>query len=303
MIRGGTPNVPFLIRQVARALPWIVGVSALGALALSGGILLRRGCQSGLPANRLIITVMNVGQGEAAWVRTPGGKFIVIGGGPPGRGAEVAGSLREAGADRIALLILPYPYAEAIGGVPDLLKAFTVDSVLEPGGPEINQWQSQVRTLLDAKQARLRAVHAGDAPLVVDGLQIEVLGPPAALVTTPPVGANNSLVLRMTWRDTRLLWCGGIERRGEVELLSRLPNLSAQWLRVAHFGTREATSPEFLRLVSPEIAVISVGPNRNGYPHAETLNRLQASGTKVYRTDAQPGSLRFVSDGAGVNGP
>jgi len=304
-VGGGAPNLPnlpFLLRRAARSAPWLAALAVLAVLALFAGSVLSRLHHPTLPANRFIVTVVNVQQGEGAWVRTPGGKFLVIGGGPPGQGGAVVDSLKEAGADRIALLILPYPYAEAIGGVPDVLKAFPVDAAIEPGGPEINQWQAQVRSLLGAKQVPVKAVHAGDE-MAVDGVQIEVLGPPAVLLKAQPVAANNSLILRLTWRDTRFLWCGGIERRGEVELLSHLPDIAAEWLRVAHFGTRDASSSEFLRLVSPEFAVVSVGPNSDGYPYAETVSRLQASGAHLYRTDAQPGNLRFVSDGATIYGP
>jgi competence protein ComEC len=302
MMRGGSPNLSFLVRRSARFLPWLAALITIGALALAAGVLLGRRGRRGLPPNRLIVTVVNVGQGEAGWVRTPGGKFVVIGGGPPGRGADVVTSLRAAGADRIALLILPYPYAEAIGGIPDVLKAFPIDDAIGPGGPEINQWQAQVQSLLAAKRVTLRAVHAGEST-IVDGLRIDVLGPPDKPLAAAPVGANNSLVVRMAWRNTRFLWCGGIERRGEIELLSHLPELSAQWLRVAHFGTHDGASPEFLRLVAPEFAVVSVGPNRAGYPATATLSRIQASGAKAYRTDSQPGDLRFVSDGTNISGP
>jgi hypothetical protein len=70
------------------------------------------------------VGIVPVGSGEAAWVRTPSGRFLLIGGGPPEMGGRVVRSLKAAGARTIALVVQPYPYAEAIGGCPRCLKRF-----------------------------------------------------------------------------------------------------------------------------------------------------------------------------------
>jgi beta-lactamase superfamily II metal-dependent hydrolase len=97
-----------------------------------------------------------------------------------------------------------------------------------------------------------------------------------------------------------------MERAGEDALIARSPeSLRSDWLRVARFGSREASSPEFLRLVSPDFAVISVGAKNSGdYPHKETLDRLSSAGARVFRTDQTDASeIRFFSDGAAVTTP
>ena len=77
-------------------------------------------------SQRLQVTVLNVGHGEATWIQTPGGKFILVGSGPPEAGELVVASLRRAGAQQIDLLVLPYPYAESIGGVASVICYFFV---------------------------------------------------------------------------------------------------------------------------------------------------------------------------------
>ena len=283
---------------------WAVAslLTFVASLALLIGFIFGKRQPVALPANRLIVTVLNVQQGEAAWVRTPGGKIILLGAGPPGQGGEVAASLRDAGVDTVDLLILPYPYAEAIGGLTDAVKNVTVVQALEPGGESVNQWQTQARNLLSQKKIPLRRARAGDV-WQIDGVRIEILAPPEPPLTAPPVAANNSFALRLVYGDTRFLFAGGIEKAGETALLTRSADISAQWLRVAHLGTRQASSPEFLRLVSPEVAVISVGANPDGLPHQEALRRLAATGAKIYRTDAQIAPLRFISDGSVITLP
>ncbi|MBC8103259.1 MAG: hypothetical protein H7Z41_11785 [Cytophagales bacterium] len=276
-------------------------VLALAAALLGFGLGEYRGKRA-VASKQLQVTVVNVGHGEAAWVRTPGGRFVLLGGGPPEAGRAVVESLRRAGAERIDLLLLPYPYAESLGGIPAILRAFPVDKVLEPGGPAINQLHDEVRRQLAAKQTPVLRVRAGDQQRL-DGVAIDILAPTDPAIEVSPAAANNSLVVRIGWGQTGFLFAGGTERAGEDALIARgSPLLASDWLRISRFGTREASSPELLRLVSPDFVVLSVGAqNSGGYPHAETLQRLSASGAAVYRTDqALRTEISFTSDGAAV---
>lgn len=289
-------------RATRSALP-VLALISVALLALTLGVTLRhRRPTPLLPPDRLTVAVLNVGQGEASWIRTPGGRFIVIGGGPPGRGAEVAASLKEAGAKQIDLLVLPYPYAEALGGAQELVQAFPTKQVVEAGGASVNQWHEQLRAKLRARNIPVRTVRAGDW-FQFGQARLDILAPGEPLVTTAPAAANNSLAVRLTWDKTHFLWLGGLEQAGEITLLGRMPPLHADWLRVAHFGGPGTSSPEMLRLVSPRFAVVSVGPNRDKLPSSDVLDRLEATGARVYRTDAQPGALRFMSDGQSVTAP
>jgi beta-lactamase superfamily II metal-dependent hydrolase len=261
--------------------------------------------QTAVASKRLQVTVLNVGHGEAAWIRTPGGKFILIGSGPPEAGDAVVASLRSAGARQIDLLVLPYGYGESIGGAPTVLSAFPVVQVIEPGGPRVNRIQEEVQTLLAAHDIPVKVGRAGDS-ILVDGAALKVLAPVEPLLEATPATANNSLVIRLSWGKTGFLFAGGMEREGEDALIARSSDtLRSDWLRVARFGSREASSPEFLHLVAPDIAVISVGAGNSGqYPHQETLEQLSSSGARVFRTDQTSESeLTFFSDGRVVSVP
>lgn len=251
---------------------------------------------------RVLVTVVNVGHGEASWIRTPGGKFILIGAGPPGSGSAVVESLRGAGARRIDLLILPYPYEEVIGGVPEVLEEFPLRGAWDSGYKlqnyeNVNDMQGQVESMLAARNIPLQAVRAGQK-FPIDGVNIEVLAPAEPLLTAKPGSVNNSVVVKVTFGSTAFLFAGGLERAGEMALLARAPEIAAEWLRVPRFGSREATSPELLRQVRPSIAVVSAGKvNAGGYPHQETLERLKASGASVYLTSESEGNITFESNG------
>ncbi len=261
--------------------------------------------QSAVAAKRLQVTVVNVGHGEAAWIRTPGGKFILIGAGPPEAGEAVIESLQRAGARQIDLLLIPYPYAECIGGLPAILNAFAVAQSVEPGGPIVNQIHEDVRQLLVAKQIPVKLGRAGDI-IPLDGAVVKILAPAEPLIEASPASANNSLVARLGWGKTGFLFAGGIERAGEDALIARDGDtLQSNWLRVARFGSREASSAEFLHLVEPDFAVLSVGARNSGeYPHSETLEQLSAAGPRLFRTDESAASeITFFSDGTTVSLP
>ncbi|MES2461785.1 MAG: hypothetical protein V4671_14470 [Armatimonadota bacterium] len=261
--------------------------------------------QTAVAAKRLQVTVLNVGHGEAAWIRTPSGKFILIGGGPPEAGEAVIASLRRAGVNQIDLLLLPYPYSECIGAVPAILNEFRVAQAVEPGGPLVNQVHEEVRRLFVEKQIQVKIGRAGDN-LTIDGASLKILAPAEPLLDVSPASANNSLVVRVGWGRTGFLFAGGLERAGEDALIARSSEaLRSDWLRVARFGSRDASSPEFLQLVAPEFAVVSVATKNSGdYPHPETLGQLSASGAVLLRTDQLKASeITFFSDGTVVTSP
>lgn len=266
-------------------------------LAIWAGIFLRRPQINTPKQTRLRVTVINVGQGEATLIRTPGGGTILIGAGPTEAGSDVVAALENAGVRQIDLLILPYPSAEASGGVPELYESFEFSTILEPGGGIINPYiaDEKMRGATDIQTVRAGAGYTLDNGRV----KVEILAPQS--IDGSNSAADDSLVVALRYGKTRFLFAGGIGAKGERALLSQTPNLRADWLRVARSGSGESSSLELLRLVRPEFAVISVGPNSEGFPAPATLERLQATGAKLYRTDENGGqNITFWSDGQQV---
>jgi competence protein ComEC len=252
------------------------------------------------PPQALVVTVVSVGQGEASWVKTPENKFLVIGTGPVGSGPKLIASLKAAGATQIDLLVLPYPYSEVVGGVSELVAAFPIKAVLDSGGDRVNKVQSEALDALIQKRIPIEIAQASRQAYDLGGGRLDVLFPGKLRVTSTPVAANNSVVLHLVWGETTFLWEGGLEADGERALLSQGVDLTSDWLRVGRFGNAGASSSEFLRAVSPEFAVISVGPNSNNLPGTDTLTRLSAAGIELFRTDQSPKDLVFLSDGQKV---
>ena len=105
---------------------------------------------------------------------------------------------------------------------------------------------------------------------------------------------NASAVVRITYGKTVMLFTGDAEQVIENQLLNS--GIDADVLKVGHHGAGSASSSSFIKAVSPDIAVISVGEgNSYGHPHADTLAILNEVGANIYRTDEQ-GTIVVTAD-------
>ena len=102
------------------------------------------------------------------------------------------------------------------------------------------------------------------------------------------------------YKDLKMLFTGDIEEIAEKELLKQyLKQLQADIIKIAHHGSKSSTSQQFLKEVSPRIALIGVGEsNKFGHPNDEVIKRLQKLKVDMYRTD-ESGEINIVIDGNG----
>ena len=103
--------------------------------------------------------------------------------------------------------------------------------------------------------------------------------------------------MRLDYGDFSMLLPGDAEEQTEHRMLTKDLNLKAKILKVAHHGSKYATSQDFLARVKPEVAIISCGEwNRYGHPSQVVLDRLRAASVKLYRTDLQ-GEITITTRG------
>jgi len=126
------------------------------------------------------------------------------------------------------------------------------------------------------------------------GARLTVLGPTEPFFTADKMKAGgndvnaNSVVLRLDYGEFSMLLMGDAEAQTEQRMLGKDIDLKAKVLKVAHHGSKYATSQDFINRVKPEVAIISDGAwNRYGHPAQGVLDRLKAAEAKVYRTDLQ----------------
>jgi len=135
------------------------------------------------------------------------------------------------------------------------------------------------------------------------GARLTILGPSPPFFTKEQMKAGgnepnaNSIVARLDYGDFSILLPGDAEAQTEERMLGKDLELAAKILKVAHHGSKYATSDAFLKRVQPAAAIISDGEwNRYGHPAQAVLDRLKANGARVYRTDLQ-GEITITTNG------
>ncbi|HEU0243953.1 MAG TPA: ComEC/Rec2 family competence protein, partial [Candidatus Limnocylindrales bacterium] len=252
------------------------------------------------------ITVLDVGQGDAILLETRSGARMLVDGGPDPDRILVALDERIPPWDRrLDVVVLTHPHEDHVAGLARILERYTVGRVYEPGmrgpGPGWAAWHAELR---DGPPHGLLAT---GARLRLGEVSMSVLWPDPGTVPLEPrdtgTGINNvSIVLLGEANGRRFLLMGDVEEGIDPGLLARgLPRVDL--LKVAHHGSRTATTQAFVDAVRPKVAVASAGAgNTYGHPAKPTLDRLRASGARVYRTD-QDGSVavELADDGLHVS--
>jgi len=286
--RWRRPTVAVTLRRLAAP-------AALASWAwLASGVALRDG------GTTLAVHFLEVGQGDAAAIRTPRGRWILIDGGPRGEGGDagrrvVVPFLRRQGVTRLAAIVLSHGHADHLGGLPAVLEALDAERVWEPGQPIGDPAYLDFLAAVEADGAAWHPARRGDR-LEVDSVVLIVHHPDSAWLATSLDVNENSLVVELRYREFHALFAGDAGAPAEWY---RGPSLEpVEVLKVGHHGSASASSDAWLVRLQPRAAVISVGAgNRYGHPAPEVLDRLARRGITVYRTD-RDGSVVVRSDGA-----
>ena len=265
--------------------------SALSVLTLTAAIWVnRQDYQYGV----LTALTLDVGQGESV-ILTSGGETALVDCGSSNSykdpGGLAADTLHSMGVRELSAVVVTHYHADHTNGLYEVLRRIPVQTIYLPDIEDEYGVRERLVSLAEEKGAQVTYVTKETADTLGDTI----------LTIYPPVqsgGDLNELGLTAlaSAGDFDLLITGDMSGSTEKKLVETyaLPNIEV--LVVSHHGSRYSSNIRFLKAVTPEAAVISVGDNNYGHPSEETLQRLLAVGADIWRTDQQ-GTIRITVNG------
>lgn len=248
------------------------------------------------PEGTLEVHYIDVGQGDATLIKC-GSHAMLIDGGNNNKGTTVQLYLKKQGVESLDYVIGTHPDADHIGGLDVIVYKYNCDTVIMPDYEKDTKTYQELVDVIHDKNMKITYPVVGEQYALGEA-KFTIIAP-----NSNSYGGNAndySVAILLEYGKNRFLFTGDAEEASEMEMLSNGIELSADVYKVAHHGSRSASTQEFLNAVRPKYAVISCGEgNSYGHPHAEVLNRLRSMGVEVFRTDEQ-GSIIASSDGENI---
>ncbi|MDP1834212.1 MAG: ComEC/Rec2 family competence protein [Candidatus Moranbacteria bacterium] len=258
-----------------------ISIFALATISLILAGIIRYG-----KSQELKVIFLDVGQGDAILI-SQGSSQILIDGGPDGQVLmEKLGRYVPFWDREIEMVVATHPDQDHIEGLLEVMKNYKIDALVEGTEQSESQLYKNYENLIAQKQIQKIEAEAG-LKIKLDRAEIEILNPPAEAPAGTVKDTNMySIVARLVFGQNSFLFTGDLPDTEEKKLLQKNVDLSAQVLKVAHHGSKYATTGEFLDKVKPDVAIISVGRNnRFGHPADEALGRLKERKINIFRTD------------------
>lgn len=250
-----------------------------------------------VPKN-LEVDFLDVGQGDAILIKTPGGQNVLIDGGPDKAVIKRLGENLAWWDKQIDLMVLTHAHDDHVTGLIDVLKRYDVKKILYTGAvhnaPNYLAWLKLARD----KKAPLLIIDKEQTINLGAGAKMEILYPAESLLDKTLADLNDSsIIIKLIYGQNKFLLTGDASEKVEKILLTNGADLSADVLKVAHHGSQYSSSEEFLEKVKPAMAIIEVGKNNDfGHPSLRIIKRLERSGAEIFRTDEE-GTIKIISNG------
>lgn len=241
---------------------------------------------------KLQIWFLDVGQADSILIQN-GDANMLIDAGNNEDGKKLVSYFQSLGIESFQYVIGTHAHEDHIGGMDDIIDNFDIDTFYMPDAITTTATFESVLDSLEAKNIAFQTPSI-DSIFKLGNATIDVL-----YVGTDDSDLNNtSIVLKLTYGNTSILFMGDAEK--EVETIIEKKDISADVLKVGHHGSNTSSSKTFLEKVNPSYAIISVGTgNSYGHPSNTTIQNLENQNIQIYRTD-ENGTIIMTSDGTNI---
>lgn len=254
----------------------------------------------------------DVGQGDAQLLITPGGRQVLVDGGPNNKVLDCLSRHMPFWDRKIEVVVNTHPQQDHLFGLIGVLEKYDVGFVVKTPVEHSTELYKTWQSILESAKIKTHNAVKGEI-IVVGSVRMEVLWPEKESTQiwkeNPPEDLNqSSIVMRVSWMESGIT--EGTEKSqdgtgikciyltGDItkEIFERLIDRPCDVLKIAHHGSRTGTSEEVVRKAAPKIAIIQAGAkNRYGHPHGEVLELLKKVGVNIYRNDLN-GEVEVRSD-------
>lgn len=244
------------------------------------------------PTGTLKVNYLDVGQADCILLQQ-GNKTMLIDAGNNEDAETIINYLKRQKVSKLDVAVFTHPHEDHIGAADAVVNTFTVNQIIMPKASANTKTFRDLLTAIRNKGLKI-TTPLPSSTFMLGSAKCTILAPNSSSYED----LNNfSVVLKVNFGKTNFLFEGDAEDISEKEILAKGFDVKADVLKVGHHGSYSSTTQEYLNRVNPKYAVISVGKdNTYGHPHRETMQKLQAKGIKIYRTD-QYGTVVAISDG------
>ena len=262
----------------------------------------------------LEMVTLDVGQGDAAFVRFPDNRTLLIDGGIQRSYYDekrqrlvdydvgkrvIEPYLDFRGVRKLDMVVLTHPDVDHGGGLGHILENFEVGRVVGISDMPLNsQTHRRLHAIVTANNIPYSFPFAGKIELTPTA-KLNLLHPIDAASTNLLDQDKNddSLVIKLTYREIDILFTGDIGKKAEARLIASGQDLRAEILKVPHHGSSTSSSAAFIDAVQPRYAIFSLGQSSQyQFPHPEVVDRYRGRGCVQVRTD-EFGAITLRTDG------
>jgi competence protein ComEC len=254
-----------------------------------------------VPDNYLSIMMIDVGQGDSFLIKFPNGKTALVDAGNTTLTYDngdrvIIPLLKYLGIKKIDYGIVTHIDSDHYGGFVALILEGMIGEIIKP---EIDTSLSKDRRFEEFIRERGVLVnYFKEEKMEIGKAALYFLYDDEVINISDESTNNRSGIFKLVYGETSFLFTGDVEKDVENFYANKYQHfLDSDVLKVGHHGSKTSSSSEFLNYVSPELSLISAGfKNKFGHPVDEVIQRLEAQGSNIYRTDLQKAIL-LRSDG------
>ena len=249
---------------------------------------------------QLKISFLDVGQGDAILIQTPGGHDMLIDGGPNDVVLEKVSDELSYFDRHIDVVLNTHPDADHSTGLIAVLKRYEVGHVIvSPVCGHTGIFEELTKSIKE-ENAIFHVGKKGDEIIFGDGVKVLVLYPSSPYRGGDADTNDASVSVLVSYGKTSALLTGDLPSLYEGDLITETLPKNITIYKAGHHGSKYSSGERLLSYLHPEYAVISAGKdNRYGHPHREVIERLQKYSKEILQT-TEKGTVTFRSDGERV---